>query len=508
MNFKNVTNAPPKSMSQTEPNPDPEKSLYDYFSQSSVTYICYTPDNNKTNTIMKIVGKTLNVPSNNIGVADDERMMVDILKEKFKSTSMNSDDSSHGFGIVFEEIKNSHVLRYKIKNTINQWQTDELFPILETPGPMNLSNIYLTSGFVALQLAVDKAFIAQGNTEGTNYKLEDYKFSIQSYPYKNYQENPNKIVLKRFLAIFTVLSFLQMCSNTIKTVTEEKKSGIKELMKIMGFTPCMIWIGWILHNIYVHVISIAVITYISCYFGEVHLLNHTNPFLYWIFLIMYVITGIIFCFAISSLINSPLTAMAVGIIMWVLSYFFGDSISSQTKSIQIRTLLMLFPNACLDTAYDAIYSFEFQGSHLTFSTLFDTGHSKSNFSFGFILFMFIVDSLFYGIIAWYMDSVMPGKYGIAKPFNFLCKRSKKKNQTKALKQSVAQRDIRLFETPPNDHQIDISVQSLSKRFGDFYALNGVNLDIYKGYITALLGHTGAGKTTIMSIITGMIELVT
>ena len=36
-------------------------------------------------------------------------------------------------------------------------------------------------------------------------------------------------------------------------------------------------------------------------------------------------------------------------------------------------------------------------------------------------------------------------------------------------------------------------------------MDGVTLDIYKGEITALLGHNGAGKTTTMSILTGQFD---
>ena len=34
------------------------------------------------------------------------------------------------------------------------------------------------------------------------------------------------------------------------------------------------------------------------------------------------------------------------------------------------------------------------------------------------------------------------------------------------------------------------------------AVDDLNLNMYKGQITALLGHNGAGKTTTMSILTG------
>ena len=39
--------------------------------------------------------------------------------------------------------------------------------------------------------------------------------------------------------------------------------------------------------------------------------------------------------------------------------------------------------------------------------------------------------------------------------------------------------------------------------GSKVAVDGLRLNIYKGQITALLGHNGAGKTTTMSILTGL-----
>jgi len=51
----------------------------------------------------------------------------------------------------------------------------------------------------------------------------------------------------------------------------------------------------------------------------------------------------------------------------------------------------------------------------------------------------------------------------------------------------------------------ISVDSLSRSYGDFTAVDQVSFEIGKGEIVGLLGHNGAGKTTIMKMLTGYLE---
>ncbi len=51
--------------------------------------------------------------------------------------------------------------------------------------------------------------------------------------------------------------------------------------------------------------------------------------------------------------------------------------------------------------------------------------------------------------------------------------------------------------------IVISVKNLTKRFGDFIAVNNISFDVEKGEIFGFLGANGAGKTTAMRMLCGL-----
>ncbi|MCW5213340.1 ABC transporter ATP-binding protein [Desulfobulbus sp. TB] len=51
----------------------------------------------------------------------------------------------------------------------------------------------------------------------------------------------------------------------------------------------------------------------------------------------------------------------------------------------------------------------------------------------------------------------------------------------------------------------IKIEHLTRKYGDFTAVNDVSFEINQGEIVGLLGHNGAGKTTIMKMMTGYLE---
>ena len=51
----------------------------------------------------------------------------------------------------------------------------------------------------------------------------------------------------------------------------------------------------------------------------------------------------------------------------------------------------------------------------------------------------------------------------------------------------------------------LSVRNLTKKFGEFKAVNDLSMDIEKGKVTLLIGPNGSGKTTLLNCITGLLD---
>jgi ATP-binding cassette subfamily A (ABC1) protein 3 len=117
-------------------------------------------------------------------------------------------------------------------------------------------------------------------------------------------------------------------------------------------------------------------------------------------------------------------------------------------------------------------------------------------------------------MTFYIEKVFPGDYGIAKPWFFPIKSIYKiinKNSHYSFDDSELSDASQLLcrpadqEEEPINLRIGIKIRNLSKKFGNKVAVKNLSLNLYENQITVLLGHNGAGKTTAMSMLTGLIS---
>ncbi|HAJ35237.1 MAG TPA: ABC transporter ATP-binding protein [Chloroflexi bacterium] len=65
--------------------------------------------------------------------------------------------------------------------------------------------------------------------------------------------------------------------------------------------------------------------------------------------------------------------------------------------------------------------------------------------------------------------------------------------------------IQSFATRSHNHQLVIHTENLTRRFGDFVAVDHLNLDVEAGQVLGYLGPNGSGKTTTIRMLLGLLH---
>uniref|UniRef100_A0A803TK52 ATP-binding cassette sub-family A member 2 n=1 Tax=Anolis carolinensis TaxID=28377 RepID=A0A803TK52_ANOCA len=393
--------------------------------------------------------------------------------------------------VIFQTRKDGslppHVM-YKIRqNSSFTEKTNEIRRAYWRPGPNTGGRFYFLYGFVWIQDMMERAiintFVGHDVVEPGNY--------VQMFPYPCYTRDDFLFVIEHMMPLCMVISWVYSVAMMIQHIVAEKEHRLKEVMKMMGLNNAVHWVAWFITGFVQLSISVTALTAILKY-GKV--LMHSDVFIIWLFLAIYAVATIMFCFLISVLYSKAKLASACGGIIYFLSYV-------PYMYVAIRE----------EVAHDKITAFEkciavMAGVGIQWRTLSQSPVEGDDFNLLLSMMMLGVDAAVYGVLTWYIEAVHPGVCGQpgggpTEAHRALVPPLATQNQWKGQNH----KETRGIEEEPTHLPLVVCIDKLTKIYktDKKMALNKLSLNLYENQVVSFLGHNGAGKTTTMSILTGL-----
>ncbi|GLH06154.1 Multidrug resistance protein homolog 65 [Gryllus bimaculatus] len=487
---------------------EPEKSISLKNDYEKETLILYTPINNVTSKLMMMFKTDLlqDVAADIQGVSHESEM-----EKVFKHSYHNDSLSKRILGVVFlgdmTEIPLKSI-NYKIRSVGSPYSYASSSLYAGLFDAMSADQ-YKNNGFLLIQLKLNRCFFKLIGREMKS------SLSLLKFPQLEMNTNEGKKIIHEFLPLATILSFIFLCPGVLKRIVEEKSTGVKELMKLMGVPSLILWFSWFAHAMGVAILSVTVITVIVVTpFSSTAPVMLCSGFVFWIFMILYCTASITFLFAISALFKKPTLAMVFGFLVWISSGIATKFVMDNQLAWYDIALSCLLPNIAVSWGYHAIFSYEVKDLTMYLGDVFNPATAMSgDFHLWQVWVLFVAQTVFYFTIAMYLEAIFPGDYGVAKPWYFpfmVCLNKCARVTPQSDMKGGSGHDPETFEPLAKSLPLGIKIRKLQKVFKSPWnrttkvAVDDVSLDICKGQITALLGHNGAGKSTTMMILTGML----
>ena len=276
-------------------------------------------------------------------------------------------------------------------------------------------------------------------------------------------------------------------------IVREKELRQKELMKMMSVKESDIGWSWWASFYVLHFITAAALTGLSTL-----LYTNSEVFYLWVFWILTMLAIVVFALLISSFLSKSVRAVVVGLLVFLIGMFLPLIVDYQDSSGSVINILSLHPIAAICFGIQEIGNLEDLGVGLNSQTIGSSDY-PSGYTFRDTIRLLLIDSLLWGIVAWYMNRVIPPDYGQAEPWWFpvrdclkFCGSRRDKDRDEDTCDDFNEEVIPLEPVGDalrrqSEEGTNIQIRGLRKNFGDKIAVDGLNLTMYNGQVTALLG---------------------
>jgi len=441
--------------------------------------------------------------------------------------------SNIGVAIVFDSGAPNWQYYLRVNRTLNEGYNYNLPPttlatdsLLKNPydapkACSRCSNQYLyswyQSGALAVQNLVDSFIISEA--AGRPITLTA---SVVDFPSPGYTEAGFWGQVQSFFPIFLIIAILYSVSNVLRSLVIEKEARIREGMRMMALTDSALYASWAFHFATTFTVIAALMVLVG---GK--LFMYSDKGLVFAFFLFFFFATMAFAFWMSTFFSKSKTAAILGVMPYFAGYFLTMALKPNSGR-SAKLLVSLHPAGAFALGITAFTEYEDAQQGVTRFTYATS--AVGNYAFSDALGMLIFDIFFYAFLFWYFDKVFPNEYGTRLPPYFVFMPSYWKSCCCRLGGggsgvAPAYTDVQDVEailahglTPDVERVPDVLAQQIKEgkcifirdmcktyatNTGPKNAVDRLNLTMYSGQVTALLGHNGAGKSTTIGILTGL-----
>lgn len=163
-------------------------------------------------------------------------------------------------------------------------------------------------------------------------------------------------------------------------------------------------------------------------------------------------------------------------------------------------------NSAISYGINIIFHFEEIGHGLNWSNWTKSAPNDNNLSIATIMLLMLITSIIHFIMALWIEQE---NFNIksASPFRMLFWFESSEESNNLCDDNISYKhEESNFEEDPTNLRAGIVINNLRKVYGDkIVAVNGLTMKMYENQITVLLGQNGSGKTSTMSMLSGILK---
>ncbi|KAJ1435103.1 hypothetical protein B484DRAFT_417255, partial [Ochromonadaceae sp. CCMP2298] len=235
--------------------------------------------------------------------------------------------------------------------------------------------------------------------------------SVGLLPTQAYKSDEFQFVISSTLGIFYMMAFLYPVSRMIRALVLDKETRIREAMMMMGLSDAVYNLSWLITLSTQMTLVALLITLVT----STSVFEYSDKFYVFLYFQAFGLAVINMCFLLSTLFSRSKAASLLGPLIFFGSFFPYYAVSDPQFDAGTKTATCILAPACFALGAEVFAAYE--GGQVGIQTS-NTFIQTSNFSYALCVGMLLFDAVLYGVLAWYLDKVLPSEWGTALPYWF------------------------------------------------------------------------------------------